>query len=54
VLTEWDEFASIDWPAAARTLSPGAIVFDGRGIVDRDSVASAGIPLRVIGRTLPL
>ena len=54
VLTEWDEFASIDWTAAARILGPEVIVFDGRNIVDRDSVASADLPLRTIGRSLPL
>ena len=51
VLTEWDEFASIDWPAAARTLGPGAIVFDGRTIIDHNSTTSAGVPLRTIGRS---
>lgn len=54
VLTEWDELALIDWSAAARTLVTGAVVFDGRGIVDRRSVASAGGNVRTIGRPPPL
>jgi hypothetical protein len=51
VLTEWDEFASIDWPAAACILMPGAVVFDGRHIVDREAVVSAGLSVRTIGRS---
>lgn len=54
VLTEWDEFSSIDWPAAARQLLRGAVVFDGRHIVDRDAAMSAGIGVRAIGRSEPL
>jgi len=51
VLTEWDEFASIDWSSAAEIMLPGAVVFDGRHIVDRDAVVSAGLSVRVIGRS---
>ena len=49
VLTEWDEFKSIDWGAAARSMVSGAIVFDGRRIVDADAVGAAGLSLRNIG-----
>jgi len=47
ILTEWDEFRSIAW--ASVQLSPGAMVCDGRNVVDRAAVRQAGFRLRVIG-----
>ena len=51
VLTEWDEFRSIPWASAK--LSPGAMVCDGRNVVDRAAVRQAGYGLRVIGSAAP-
>jgi UDPglucose 6-dehydrogenase len=51
VLTEWDEFRSIAWASAK--LSPGAMVCDGRNVVDRTAVRQAGYGLRVIGSAAP-
>lgn len=47
VLTEWDEFKGIAWAQAG--LAAGAVVFDGRRVVDRQAVIAAGLSLRVIG-----
>jgi len=47
VLTEWDEFKAIAWAQAG--LAAGAVVFDGRRVVNREAVIAAGLSLRVIG-----
>ena len=49
VLTEWDRYALLDWPALAKRMSPQAIVFDGRSIVDARAVRAAGLGAVVVG-----
>jgi UDPglucose 6-dehydrogenase len=39
VLTEWPEFAELDWESVERCVAPGAVVLDTRNIVDRAAVA---------------
>ncbi len=51
VLTEWEEFKSIAW-ASVQLLS-GAVICDGRNVVDRAAVQQAGYGLRVIGSAAP-
>ena len=51
VLTEWEEFKSIAW--ASVQLLPGAVICDGRNVVDRAAVQQAGYGLRVIGSAAP-
>jgi UDPglucose 6-dehydrogenase len=51
VLTEWEEFKSIAW--ASVQLLPGAVICDGRNVVDRAAVRQAGYGLRVIGSAAP-
>ena len=46
VLTEWDEFRSLDWHVLAQ-LMEGTIVVDTRGVLDRHAVEEAG--LRCVG-----
>ncbi|MFD5826492.1 UDP-glucose dehydrogenase family protein [Lentzea sp. NPDC060358] len=49
VLTEWPEFAELDWPdLAARTRTP--FLFDTRNVVPRDEVVEAGFRLVTTGR----
>ncbi|SDG58089.1 UDPglucose 6-dehydrogenase [Lentzea fradiae] len=49
VLTEWPEFAELDWPdLAARTRNP--LIFDTRNVVPRDKVTEAGFRLVTTGR----
>jgi UDPglucose 6-dehydrogenase len=51
VLTEWEEFKSMAW--ASVQLLPGAVICDGRNVVDRAAVRQAGYGLRVIGSAAP-
>ena len=51
VLTEWEEFRSIPWASAK--LSSGAVICDGRNIVNRVAVQQAGYGLRIIGSATP-
>ncbi|MGZ3146012.1 UDP-glucose dehydrogenase family protein [Lentzea chajnantorensis] len=49
VLTEWPEFAELDWPELARhTATPR--ILDTRNVVPRDKVAEAGFLLVTTGR----
>ena len=49
VVTEWPEFASLDWEAVAERMS-GRLVIDGRNFIDPEAVASAGFAYEGIGR----
>jgi UDPglucose 6-dehydrogenase len=49
LVTEWPEFAELDWAAvAARMRTP--LVVDGRNFLDADAIRAAGIPYEGIGR----
>ncbi|MFD9700228.1 UDP-glucose dehydrogenase family protein [Lentzea sp. NPDC059081] len=49
VLTEWPEFAELDWPElVARTRNP--LIFDTRNALPRDKVTEAGFRLVTTGR----
>jgi UDPglucose 6-dehydrogenase len=50
VLTEWDQFASIDWRALTRVLSKGARVFDARNCTDHAAIRLAGLGLWAVGK----
>jgi UDPglucose 6-dehydrogenase len=49
LVTEWPEFANLDWNEVARRMS-GTLVIDGRNFVDRDAVGAAGFIYEGIGR----
>jgi UDPglucose 6-dehydrogenase len=49
IVTEWPEFAEIDWPAVAERM-PGRLVIDGRNFLDPDRVRAAGFIYEGIGR----
>ncbi len=49
VVTEWPEFAKLDWKAAAERMS-GRLVIDGRNFADRQAALSAGFVYEGIGR----
>jgi UDPglucose 6-dehydrogenase len=49
LVTEWPEFAEIDWRAAAGAMR-GRVVIDGRNFVDREAVKAAGFAYEGIGR----
>lgn len=43
VLTEWPDFAELDWTTVARCADANAVVVDTRNIVDRSAVVGAGM-----------
>jgi UDPglucose 6-dehydrogenase len=49
-VTEWPEFAELDWTEAAGRMR-GALVVDGRNCLDPAAVASAGLSYEGIGRS---
>jgi UDPglucose 6-dehydrogenase len=49
LVTEWPQFAEIDWRAAAAAMR-GRVVIDGRNFVDREAVKAAGFAYEGIGR----
>lgn len=54
VLTEWDEFKSLDWEAIYETMAKPAMVFDGRGILDADKLRAIGFKVFSIGKGINL
>jgi UDPglucose 6-dehydrogenase len=50
VLTEWDEFKTIDFGAAFATMVKPAWVFDGRNILDHDALRKIGFQVKAIGK----
>jgi hypothetical protein len=49
LVTEWSEFASLDWSAVGEAMT-GTLVVDGRNFADRDAVRAAGLTYEGIGR----
>ncbi len=49
LVTEWDEFITLDWPAVAEAMA-GRLVLDGRNALDREAIAAAGLTYEGIGR----
>jgi UDPglucose 6-dehydrogenase len=49
LVTEWPEYKTLD-PVVTRTLVAGAIVIDGRNVLDRDAWIAAGWRYRGMGR----
>ncbi len=50
VLTEWDEFKTLDWQKIYDASSKPAYVFDGRGILDAKALEKIGFNVEKIGR----
>jgi UDPglucose 6-dehydrogenase len=51
LVTEWPEFAEIDWAAAAKRMARPLIV-DGRNFLDPQALSEAGFEYEGIGRTI--
>ena len=49
IVTEWGEFADLDWNEAAQRMA-GRLVIDGRNYIDPDTVRAAGLEYEGIGR----
>jgi len=50
IVTEWPEFADLDWGAAAQRMA-GALIVDGRNCADPAEVGAAGLVYEGIGRS---
>lgn len=50
VVTDWPEFAALDWEAVRAAMRDPAIVFDGRNCLDRQAVERAGLVYMAVGR----
>ena len=50
ILTEWDEFKTIDWKAVAKVTQPKAGIFDGRAIIDVAAAKAAGFSVYSVGK----
>jgi UDPglucose 6-dehydrogenase len=49
IVTEWPEFADLDWHAVAETMA-GRLIVDGRNCVDPGAVTAAGLLYEGVGR----
>ena len=50
VLTEWDEFKTLDFPAIYKKMHKPAFVFDGRNILPREELQKIGFEVFSIGK----
>ncbi|OEK06098.1 UDP-glucose 6-dehydrogenase [Flavivirga aquatica] len=49
ILTEWDEFKNYDWNRIYKNMQKPAFIFDGRGILDKNTIESIGFTYYKIG-----
>ena len=50
VLTEWDQFRELDFPAIYETMDKPAWIFDGRNLLDHESLRKIGFSVFAIGK----
>ncbi len=50
ILTEWDEFKSVDFNRIYKIMAKPAFVFDGRSILDHNALRAIGFDVYVIGQ----
>ncbi len=50
VMTEWDEFKTLDFQRIYDAMPQPAFVFDGRNVLDRDALAKIGFEVHAIGK----
>lgn len=53
VLTEWDEFKTLDYKRIFDSMSKPAFVFDGRNLLDHDALREIGFEVHAIGKPDP-
>ncbi len=51
VLTEWDEFKSLDFERVYDSMFRPAFMFDGRNLLDREKMEAVGFELHAIGKS---
>ncbi|NBP89677.1 MAG: nucleotide sugar dehydrogenase, partial [Opitutae bacterium] len=50
VLTEWDQFKSIEWSSVAPQMKNSAWIFDARNCTNHTAIRAAGLNLWVVGK----
>ena len=53
VMTEWDEFAQLDFNAVYAAMSKPAFIFDGRNILPHAELRAIGFEVYAIGKPVP-
>uniref|UniRef100_A0A7S2R3C2 UDP-glucose 6-dehydrogenase n=1 Tax=Eucampia antarctica TaxID=49252 RepID=A0A7S2R3C2_9STRA len=53
LLTEWDEFKTLDYEAIYKSMAKPAFLFDGRNIADYDALRKIGFEVHAIGKPDP-
>ncbi|CAN0421994.1 unnamed protein product [Ectocarpus sp. 8 AP-2014] len=53
ILTEWDEFKTLDYQRIYDSMAKPAFVFDGRGVVDIEALRKIGFEVYCIGKSKP-
>jgi UDPglucose 6-dehydrogenase len=51
LVTEWPEFAQLDWTGEVKGRMANPLVVDGRNFLDRDALVSAGFTYEGVGRS---
>jgi UDPglucose 6-dehydrogenase len=51
LVTEWPEFAQLDWTGEVKQRMANLLVVDGRNFLDRDALVSAGFTYEGVGRS---
>ena len=52
LLTNWPEFASLDWSLALRKMQQPAFVFDGRNMLEHEQLRQLGFIVYALGKPL--
>jgi UDPglucose 6-dehydrogenase len=50
LVTEWSEFAELDWAGEVRERMAQPVIVDGRNFLDREALRAAGFTYEGIGR----
>lgn len=50
ILTEWDEFANLDYGEVFKVMAKPAFIFDGRNILDHENLRKIGFEVYAIGK----
>ena len=53
ILTEWDEFKTLDYERIYKSMSKPAFIFDGRNILEHDKLREIGFEVHAIGKPDP-
>ena len=51
LVTEWPEFAQLDWTGEVKQRMANLLVVDGRNFLDREALAEAGFTYEGVGRS---